>query len=179
MLVDLSTAQAEAVTVALRASGYRWAAERWPPTWTIRDGRTATYECLMPAAGWQATLGALVELSIGPRGGNRKDAPTCALNARQRIAKALSEYNAHPALFEVGLPGNHADVFPVWRLASRHPLQRSYDIYPTGYPTMATFVHLVPSYDGRFTTWEAVLALWHRRGPNILNPEEHLRFVTG
>jgi hypothetical protein len=174
MLVDLTAAQADAVVTALSACGFGWAAQRWSPLWTLREWRVTVMECLMPAIGWQQTLTALVEVSVGPRGGNRKDAATCALNARQRIAHALSTYAAHPALYGVGMLDVHDDVIPAWRLASPRREGQRYSIFPG---TQDEFVHLIPTNDGRFTRWEAIPARWTQSGPTVLDPDEHWRFL--
>ena len=132
MIVELTTAQVEAVTEALERCGLGWATEKWSPLWTLRGGRTATYECLMPAIGWQQTLAALLELSVGPLGGNRADARHAALKARERIAEGLNVYGAHPALYGVGMVGLHSDVLPVWQRPDVRPPTRLYDILPMG-----------------------------------------------
>jgi hypothetical protein len=175
MLVDLTAAQADAVTTALSACGFGWAAQRWSPLWTLREGRVSMLECLMPAIGWQQTLTALVEVSVGPRGGNRKDAATCALNARQRIAHALSTYAAHPALYDVGLLGIYDDVIPAWRLASPRRWGQRYSIFPG---TGEEFVHLIPNTGPRYTEWKASPARWTQPGPTVLDPDEHWRWIT-
>ncbi|HEY5727843.1 MAG TPA: hypothetical protein VIV08_04450 [Acidimicrobiia bacterium] len=134
----------------------------------------------MPAIGWQQTLAALLELSVGPLGGNRKDARHAALKARERIAEALNVYGAHPALYGVGMVGLYSDVLPVWQRPDVRAPARLYDILPMG---GESFVHLVPRYDGAFTVWDAVSPLplwegWDERPPSVLDPTGHMAFIV-
>jgi hypothetical protein len=183
MIVELTAAQVEAMSSALTRCGLTWAVDRWVANWDLRRGSRSTHECLMPAVGWQQTLAALVEFSVGVRGGNRKDAATRALNARTRIAKAISMYAAHPALYDVGMVGTYNEVLPVWQRPDFPPLTMQ-DVRYAIYPQVDwDFVHLVPEITGAYTRWLAAPPLplwedWDEHPPSVLNPTEHWSFLT-
>jgi hypothetical protein len=175
VIVHLTTKQLAATRAALDEFGLGWAREHWLAEPGLSYGHTDTYECQMPAIGWLRSMNCLVQLTVGPLGGNRQGTRGPAVSARNRIAEALSTYAAHPALFGVGLPGYHTDAFPVWEAPGVEKPGRLYDIFPI---VGAQFMHLIPYRDGGFTLWEAqlVIPLGHA-SCSVLDLEEHLRFA--
>ena len=95
-------------------AGMGWVGERWLDRAVLLPDHTATFECVMPAVGWQRALSLLIELTVGPLGGNRENVRKSIFNARTKIAEALAVYCGHPALYGLGLVGPHFDVIPAW-----------------------------------------------------------------
>ena len=175
MIVHLTAKQLDATMKAFDEYDLGWINDRWlEESGVVRDRETIR-ECIMPAVGWLRAMSALVELTIGPLGGNRRDVKDSALAARRRIAAALHLYAAHPALFGVGLIGKHTDVFPAWVVPRAERPGRMYDIFPfEGHD----FVHLIPEPDGQFTIWRGqhVLPI-SGGGRSLLEEAEHLRII--
>ena len=177
MIVHLSSKQLDATRLALETHEMEWVAGRWLAEPGLLYKHTDTYECLMPAVGWLKTMDALVRLTVGPLGGNRRDVQASAHTARNKIAKALSTYAAHPAFFGVGLIGIHYDAFPAWELPRAQKPGRLYDPFPVH---GGQFIHLLPERDGEFTIWFAQNTLpFSGGGCSVLDLEEHVRFVNG
>ena len=178
MIVNLSSKQLDATRTALEKHGLGWVNEHWLAEPGLLYKHTDTYECLMPAIGWLKTMDALVRLTVGPLGGDRRDVKASAHTARNRIAEVLSAYVAHPAFFGVGLHGTHYDAFPAWKLPRATKPGRLYDPFPV--KNSLTFVNLIPFREGEFTIWEsqAVLSLGVT-GCSVLDLDEHLRFNGG
>lgn len=177
MIVHLTSKQLAATRTALEMHGLGWVNGCWLAEPGLLYKHVDTYECYMPAIGWLQTMDALVRLTVGPLGGNRKDVKASAHTARNTIAEALSTYVAHPAFYGVGLIGVHYDAFPAWELPRAQKPGRLYDPFPI---PGTDFVHLLPEREGEFTVWfaQATLPL-SGGGCSVLDLEEHLRFVNG
>lgn len=173
MLVRLTTRQLDVVYHAFGDAGMGWVGDVWLDRAIMLPGHTTTVEVVMPAIGWQQSLNLLVELTVGPLGGNKENVKKAVFNTRTRIAQALAVYVAHPALFGVGLHGQHFDVIPAWATGLAKP-GRLYDVMPV---KNAEFVHLLPERDGAFTIWRAQHVLSVGEGGSVLDEGEHLRFL--
>jgi hypothetical protein len=177
VIVHLTERQLDATMTAFDQFEMGWVNDYWLEESGVKSATETVRECIMPAAGWLQALNLLVELTVGPLGGNRRDTKLSATTARRKIAAALHLYAAHPALFGVGLVGTHTDVFPVWQVVGAEKPGRLYDIFPM---PGAIFVHLHPMNDGPFTTWHGQHVLSIGVGlRSVLDEEEHLRFVSG
>jgi hypothetical protein len=173
MLTQVTIPQLEVVRRAFDDHGMSWVGEVWLDQAMLLPGHTTTVECVMPAIGWQRSLSLLIELTVGPLGGNRESVKAAAFNARNAIALAIATYQAHPALFGVGLYGAHFEVIPAWTTGGSKPA-RLYDVIPV---KNAAFVHLYPERDGPFTVWRAQRVLSVGEGGSVLDEAEHLRFL--
>jgi hypothetical protein len=174
VIVRLTKTQLEVVERAFADHDMGWVGERWLNRAVPLRDHTTMVECVMPAIGWQRSLTLLMELTVGPLGGNREDVTKAALNARNRIAQAVATYGAHPALFGVGLYGEHSEVIPVWVTGGIKPA-RLYDVTPV---KNAAFIHLYPERDGPFTVWRAQRVLSVGECGSVLDEAEHLRFLA-
>lgn len=173
MIVTLTTRQLEVVSRAFTERDMDWVNDVW--LWNAKPlpGHTTTMEVVMPAVGWWRAMRLLIELTVGPLGGNRPDVKRAALNARNRIAAEVARYSAHPALYGLGMVGQFYDVIPAW-LTGATPPGLLYDVLPNG----ATFVHLLPERDGEFTVWHAQHVLPTGLTGSVLDEDEHLRFTV-
>jgi hypothetical protein len=148
----------------------------WLREATKRVDAKSTFEVLMPAIGWRQMLGLLEEFTIGPDGGNRRDAKRSALNARKRIARRLVEYEAHPALRGIAVEHPSTLALPVWPRVDGEFGPPFWSIYPTA----GLFVVLWPrreEWNGMMVTiWEPALPISHE---SVLSEQAHLDFVVG
>ena len=171
MFVRLTKTQLLVVDRAFAADGMGWVGQRWLNQALLLPGHTTTVEAQMPAVGWQISLSLLIELTVGPLGGNREAVTKAAFNARGRIARAVATYQAHPALFGVGLLGEHFDIIPAWTTGGAKPA-RLYEVLPV---KNAEFVLLMPERDGRFTVWNPQPSVGRVAG--VLHEAEHHAFL--
>ena len=172
MIVNLTMRQLEVCGQVGSAIHRQWLREA-----TKRVDAKTTFEALMPAIGWRQLLGLLEEFTIGPDGGNRRDAKRSALNARKRIARRLVEYEAHPALRGMGIEQPSTLALPVWAVVDQRyePGKAIWSIYPTD----GAFVVLWPRReewgDMTVTRWEPELPISHE---SVLSEQAHLDFVV-
>lgn len=176
MIVRLTARQIDAVREAFANSPKAWATE-WLDAAELLPGHALSYDVDMPAIGWLNSLQLLLELTIGPRGGHRKDVADSAIRAKHRIASALHLYALHPALFKMSIYGKSTEVIPAWALKGAKEGDRFYDIFPVH---GAEFIHLIPEAVGQLVTWHPVHTLeLTDLSLSSLQLSNHVRFVQG
>jgi hypothetical protein len=170
MNVVLTVRQLEACRSIATPLHKTWLANTEP----VNDAKSKRI-CSMPAIGWQQMLGLLEDFTVGPRQGDRRDAKRSALNARKRIARALVEMEAHPALRGMAIEAPSSQVLPVWSRTDPHAWDPVWSIYPNGGSFTLLWPNRVEFGVMNVTRWDPGLPVGESA---LLLESAHLAFVN-